>query len=139
MPYLQLLTWYDQHIGSQRLHISSTLEIHIITDSQVVANWGTRAMSRDGNVPRKQGAYWAAMRHLRSLGYLCHFHWVRRDTTQLNWAADLIAGLARAAILSLPGEALSDNQTVAQKASHVISTLDVRATDGSPLDIYALD
>lgn len=138
MPYLQLLTWFDQYHGKARLENRGSLRVHIVTDSQVVANWGAAAMSPTSLTPRKQGPYWAAMRYLRSLGYLCEFHWAPRQTTELNWAADLIAGLARAAVLDLPGDLHISSQTVGQRAAEAIGNLDFKSPDGTPLDVYEL-
>lgn len=136
IPYLHLLSWFDQHFGKDRLKNLGSLNVHIVTDSQVVANWGTAAMSPSGVVPRKQCVFWASMRHLRSLGYICTFHWAPRMSSQLNWAADMIAGLARVAMIDLPGTQNIDNLTLGQRAATAIGNLDFKSPTGDPLDIY---
>jgi len=138
IPYLHLLSWFDQHYGKERLQSLGSLNVHIVTDSQVVANWGTAAMSPSAPIPRKQCVFWAAMRHLRSLGYVCKFHWAPRLSTELNWAADLIAGLARVAMIDLPGTQAVDSMTLGQRAAIAISSLDFKSPDGNPLDVYTL-
>ena len=138
IPYLHLLSWFDQHYGKDRLQSLGSLNVHIVTDSQVVANWGTAAMSPSAPIPRKQCVFWAAMRHLRSLGYVCKFHWAPRLSTELNWAADLIAGLARVAMIDLPGTQAIDSMTLGQRAATAISSLDFKSPDGNPLDVYTL-
>lgn len=138
IPYLHLLSWFDQHYGKERLQSLGSLNVHIVTDSQVVANWGTAAMSPSAPIPRKQCVFWAAMRHLRSLGYVCKFHWAPRLSTELNWAADLIAGLARVAMIDLPGTQAVDSMTLGQRAATAISSLDFKSPDGNPLDVYTL-
>lgn len=139
LPYLQLLTWFDQHHGKTRLESKMVLTVHIVTDSQVVANWGTAAMSAGTKTPRKQGPFWAAMRYLRSIGYVCHFHWAPRQTTQMNWAADLVAGLARAAMLNLPNVPAANDVTIGQRAAQALSELQFQSPDGDPVDVYSLD
>lgn len=138
-PYVQLLSWFDQHHGKERLQNLGSLNVHIVTDSQVVANWGTAAMTPGSPVPRKYGAYWSAMRYFRSLGYVCTFHWAPRMTTNLNWASDLIAGLARVAMVQLPSESASSDMTIAQRAAETIGQLDFHSPSGVPLDVYSLD
>jgi len=138
IPYLQLLSWFDQHYGKERLQSRVVLNVHIVTDSQVVANWGTAAMSPSAPIPRKQCVFWAAMRHLRSLGYVCTFHWAPRLSTELNWMADMIAGLARVAMIDLPGTQAVDSMTLGQRAATAISNLDFKSPDGNPLDVYTL-
>ena len=138
IPYLHLLSWFDQHYGKERLHSLGSLNVHIVTDSQVVANWGTAAMSPSAPIPRKQYVFWAAMRHLRSLGYVCKFHWAPRLSTDLNWMADMIAGLARVAMIDLPGTQAVDSVTLGQRAATAISNLDFKSPDGDPLDVYTL-
>ena len=139
MPYVQLLSWFDQHHGKERLQNLGSLNVHIVTDSQIVAKWGTAAMTPGSPVPRKYGAYWSAMRYFRSLGYVCTFHWAPRMSTNLNWASDLIAGLARVAMVQLPSESASSDMTIAQRAAETIGQLDFHSPSGAPLDVYSLD
>jgi len=122
MPYIQLLSWYDANGGKARLKEQGTLNIHILTDSQVVAHWGNRAMASAVDLPRKHIMLWAGLRELRRLGYMCTFHWSPRMTTQANWACDLIAGLTRREVISAnePGSVAGN---ASQRAATVIANM----------------
>jgi len=137
MPYLSLLNWFDGQYGKARLESQGFLNVHVVTDSQVVATWGNAAMANDMRVPRKHGAFWASLRYLRTLGYVCHFHWESRQRSRFNWAADLIAGLSRVAMCSAAQLTPAD-LTVAQNAARVISELDFEDPMTGPLDVYSL-
>jgi hypothetical protein len=95
MPYLTALTWYDANVGKRLLKQLGSLRVHIITDSQVVAHWGTKACQIGEELPRRQIHTWATIREYRRLGYLFRFHWAERMSSGFNWACDLVAGLAR--------------------------------------------
>ena len=123
MPYLQSLTWYDTYHGKERLRKTGLLNVHIVTDSQTVAKWGTNAMSAHAELPRKMLALWSGMRELRRLGYNCQFHWLPRQTTELNWVADLIAGLSRGAVIHAKNSDMFKNGDVAKAAASAISSL----------------
>lgn len=138
MPYLQAINWYDQVGGGKdRLKQQGFIRVHIITDSQVIANWGTRAAS-SGDLPRKHIMLWAGVRELRRLGYQFYFHWANRSTTLLNWTADLIAGLSRREILQLAG---SEHDTdLATRAARALEN--VRFDDpstGQAISLYHLN
>jgi len=140
MPYIQALTWYDNQHGKERLRTRGHLQVHVLTDSQTIATWGNRAMGPTQDVPRKQFAIWAAMKELRRNGYHCQFHWAPRQTTELNWAADLIAGLSRGAIMRAndPAEVEGDNH--ATRAANAIDNLRFYDPEtGQPLDPHALN
>lgn len=105
MPYLHALSWYDAQVGKTLLRQTGQIRVHIVTDSATVANWGTKAMQLGEPLPRKHIGLWATMREYRQLGYTMTFHWAPRMTTGFNWAADLVAGLARVAIRDMPLDA----------------------------------
>lgn len=100
MPYLTALTWYDARVGKRLLDQIGALRVHIVTDSQVVAHWGTKACQVSEPLPRQQIHTWAAIREYRRLGYLLQFHWAERMSSGFNWACDLIAGLSRVSMRS---------------------------------------
>lgn len=105
MPVLQPINWYDMvGGGKERLRTIGVLRVHIITDSQVIARWGTQAANLGQSVPRKHAAFYAGLRELGRLGYCFNFHWAGRSTSLLNWTADLLAGLARHQIKELNPE-----------------------------------
>ena len=138
MPYLQALNWYDNNGGKQRLRDQGTLNVHVITDSQVIAGWGTAAATLGVALPRNNAVIWAGMRELGRLGYRMHYHWCNRATSGLNNVADLIAGLCRLEMIDLklyPSEA-----SIAMRAAEAIDR--VRFADpatGEPISIYHIN
>lgn len=139
LPYLQALSWFDAKHGRERLRARGILNVHIITDSKVIATWGTKAMSPAGDLPRANVAYWAAMREFRRLGYHCHFHWANRSTTQLNWTADLIAGMARRE-LQAASKQVEFPEGISQRALQAVAGLQFANPEtGEPIDIYHLN
>lgn len=134
-PYLQAIQWYDVHLGKDLLDVNGTLRCHIITDSQVIAKWGVAATNPHGKLPRKGLAIWASMREYARLGYQFEFHWARRQTSELNWLADLIAGLSRAAISDcLNGKSADDASDIASGMFARRGRLDVIAAAEKALD-----
>lgn len=132
MPYLQALNWYDANVGKARLKQQDHINVHIITDSQVVAQWGVSAQNQP-HPPRKHLPVWAGMRAYYELGYRCTWHWAPRMTTQFNWLADCIAGLSRRGLEAYDQEAHDLRQraiTALAQTRFVIPGTDV------PLDPY---
>lgn len=123
MPYLQALGWYDAHYGKALLKQLGFIRVHVLTDSQTIATWGNRAAGPEGEVPRKQLPFWAGIKELRRVGYQCEFHWAPRMTTELNWVADLIAGLSRQEIMTakFPGQVSGDDP--ATRAANALGNL----------------
>lgn len=135
MPYLHSLQWYDANFGKELLRSRGTLNVHILTDSQTIAQWGTRAMTPGTDVPRKGLVVWAAMRELRRVGYRCQMHWAPRLTTEMNWCADLIAGLCRVQMQAALAVNLDD--TIANRAAQAFDQLVFRDSEtGEPLTPY---
>lgn len=113
MPYLQAMTWYDTHYGRDRLKQLTQLHVHVLSDSQTIVNWGNKAVASPDTVPRKMLALWAGVQALSQLGYMFRFHWAPRQTTELNWAADLIAGLARGTVKDINDRVIPSATSVA--------------------------
>jgi hypothetical protein len=137
MPYLHALSWYDAHHGKTLLKQLGFLRVHVLTDSQTIATWGNRAASPEGELPRKQLAFWAGIRELRRIGYQCEFHWSPRITTELNWAADLMAGLSRLEIIQakFPGQIAGED--AATRAANAIGNLVFYNPEtGQPINPY---
>lgn len=140
MPYVQALTWYDVHYGKQMLKQLGHLNVHILTDSQVIARWGNAAVHASEHLPRKMIALWATVRELRRLGYHCKFHWAPRMTTELNWAADLIAGISRREIMNAMDPAYVNGADPATRAAAAIGNLIFHDPEtGDRLDPYRLN
>jgi hypothetical protein len=137
MPYLHALNWYDQHGGGkERLKQQGTLKVHIITDSQVIARWGTQANGAE-ELPRKHAILFGGMRELRRLGYIFTFHWAPRLDSRFNWLADLLAGLSRRSFLGQihPGR----DETLAQQAMLALGQLQFQdPTTQEAINLYGL-
>ena len=123
MPYLQAMTWYDAHFGKELLKQKGTLHVCILTDSQVIANWGNKAATTQARPPRKMRAYWAGLRDLRMLGYTFQFYWAPRMTTALNWAADLMAGLTRQEVIKAANPEYIRGENHAERAAAAVANL----------------
>lgn len=99
MAYVHAMLWYSSHIGKgvRKDYPKKLIDVHVITDSKVVANQGGRVALRkmDGIANR---ALWASISDIARQGYKFHWHWVERLTSELNWAADQMAGSARKAV-----------------------------------------
>lgn len=98
MPYLHALTWFDAKFGSDRLRrAGGALYVHVLTDSDVTVGSARKALV-EGRLPKSQPALWAAMQQFQRRGYLMHFHWIPRESVNLNWLADRLATLSRTAV-----------------------------------------
>lgn len=101
MAYVHAMLWYSSHIGKnlRKQYPRKILDVHIITDSRVVANQGEKVGERnmEGLANR---ALWASISDIARQGYTFHWHWIERLTNELNWAADQMAGAARKAVRS---------------------------------------
>lgn len=138
MPYLQALNWYDQHGGGKaRLKEQGFLRVHIITDSQVIARWGTEALN--GALPRKHIVMWAGLKEFRRLGYCIDFHWANRSTSLLNWASDLIAGMARREMQRSMDPKVGDGVLAVRAANALASVKFEDPRSGEPISPYHLN
>jgi len=95
-PYLHALSWYTGRDGPGRHRwrelksVSQQMQIHIVTDSQIVATAGNRPASR-----RSHQELWAAFDEYRKRGYAMTFHHVSRDRADLNILVDEVSRQAR--------------------------------------------
>jgi ribonuclease HI len=74
--------------------------IHILTDSQYVKTKG----SSNNMLSGKSGPLWQVFQQFGTQGMMLHWHWVRRETVELNKFADQ---LSKAARLNVKGKDLS--------------------------------
>jgi len=104
MAYLQPLGWYVNREMIRRKKSSykvRTRHVHIITDSQYVK---TRGTNKDKDLlSGKNGALWQVFRQFGAQGMLLHWHWIPRETVELNQFADQ---LSKAARLNIKGKDL---------------------------------
>jgi hypothetical protein len=101
-PYVHALAWYSEGPGRERLHgLRSNgrlprLPVHIITDSEIIANQGSGVARRKANRP-----WWAALDELAAMGYDLNWHWMARDRLGLNMLMDYLSRAARKAVESV--------------------------------------
>jgi ribonuclease HI len=82
---------------ASKLDIDKQLKrVHVISDSEYVVRTGNGHQR-----PTKHSALWRMLSALRAEGLLVTFHWLPRDSTELNRLADLLAGSARKSIQSV--------------------------------------
>jgi hypothetical protein len=138
MPYLHAMNWYDMDGGGHdKLKQLGMIDVHIITDSQVIARWGTTAAGNE-ELPWKHVGFWAGIRELRRLGYRFTFHWAPRCDSLLNWAADLIAGLARREMMKVFNDA--NMEALAIRAAYAIERVQFAdPVTGEPISPYHLN
>jgi|TARA_R110000824_G_scaffold6133_3_gene28189 ribonuclease HI len=94
MAYIQPLTWYtsrEQQLRKKGLG-SKFRNVHIVTDSRYVQSTG----DRPGKGPSlKNSALWQMFKSFPAHGILLHWHWIRRDTVELNQFSDRLSKDAR--------------------------------------------
>lgn len=99
MPYVQTLAWYVEGPGRARLldkltkDINARVNVHIVTDSEIVAKQGEGKASR-----RKGRPYWAMIEALEQNGLCIRWHWQKRQALGLNRLCDYMAGLCRRSV-----------------------------------------
>lgn len=95
MAYLQPLCWYvDRELKLRKAGNKTEIRhVHIVTDSAYLANSGTRPTItvRGGN----NGPMWNVFRQFSTHGVLLHWHWIRRETVELNRFVDQLSKAAR--------------------------------------------
>ena len=93
MAYLQPLTWYvsrelQQRKSGKKVQVR---HVHIVTDSSYVG--GLKASPDLLTGPN--GALWQVFKQFTSQGILIRWHWIRRETVELNQFADRLSKAAR--------------------------------------------
>ena len=99
MAYLQPLNWYVSKELTKRKKSGSVRfrNIHIVTDSKYCKEQG----SKKGLFPKKNSSLWQIFNDFQRHGVLLHWHWIPRDTVELNVYADKVSKEARKAIAEL--------------------------------------
>jgi hypothetical protein len=99
MPYLHALLWYTDKGGPGRqrrqeaTRANRQMQIHIVTDSEIVAKAGNNACARHSHQ-----MLWAAFDACQNQGYVLTFHHVGRDVINLNVLVDELSRQARVAL-----------------------------------------
>jgi len=106
LPYVLALNWYVSNHGPHKQRIAAAvpgkpLQIHIVTDSEYVANAGNFPVQRKAHRP-----IWAAFNAVASMGYAITFHHIGRNRVDLNSWADVVAGKARELMLEFDVSAM---------------------------------
>lgn len=101
-PYVYAMLWY--HNGPARLLRNQIkeetnagiaprlIQIHIITDCDIIARQGNKEAKADANAP-----LWKALFAYESLGYQFHWHWIPRETAAANRLCDSVSKSMRIA------------------------------------------
>jgi ribonuclease HI len=97
MGFLHPLLW----LANGRELSPGETRIHVLTDSELVAKSGNGQQAR-----KRNGELWWMLDAFRRKGFKIRFHWIPRDTIDLNRFADLLAGKSRKALLGLQNVAL---------------------------------
>lgn len=99
MAYLQPLNWYASVEMSRRRKSGGVKfrNVHILTDSKYCGDQG----SKGAMLPKKNGTLWKLFSDFQRYGILLHWHWIPRDTVELNTYADKLSKEARKAIAEL--------------------------------------
>jgi len=118
--YIKPLIWFDSQYGKAALKQRTPLYVHVITDSQTTAAHGTRAANMSLELPHvSHRPIWAAMREFTRMGYNIKYHWARRQSSDLNIFADMIAGFTRREVLGIDDQ----DTTIMTKALDVIRSI----------------
>lgn len=96
MPYIQAINWYDRAFGETRLRNRPFCDIHVVTDSSTTANIGARANETSDfsslvGGTRAVSFLSAYCRALLNFRYRLHWHWQRRESSELNVICDLLS------------------------------------------------
>lgn len=94
MAYLQPLVWYVQREMKRRKEGKSVVmrQVHILTDSSYASNL-------QGSPPDRRAGHnvvlWQVFRQFTSQGVQIHWHWIPRESVELNRLTDAISKKAR--------------------------------------------
>lgn len=97
MAYFHALLWISEH----RKNKGEPCRVHIITDSQFVANSGNNPQSSGIGSKNSYREIWAFFKLLRRRGILIQWHWCGRDILAHNIWAHNWANRARKKLLEL--------------------------------------
>jgi len=98
-PYIHALSWYTgkdgpgRHRQRELSQLNRFMQVHIVTDSQVIATSGNRPASR-----RAHQELWAVFEAYQKRGFEFTFHFVERDRVDLNILVDEVSRQARLAV-----------------------------------------
>lgn len=90
LAYLQPLTWYtSQELAKRKQgHKIELKQVHVLTDSAYTANSSADLKSHNAML-------WQLFKQFASQGIMVQWHWVRRESVDLNLFADQLSKEAR--------------------------------------------
>lgn len=103
-PYLYAMQWYirgpgqdlQKELRKQNNGFLREIQVHIVTDCEIIADQGNRTKAREANA-----ALWAGFDHFARLSYKLRFHHFRRDLFAANRACDALSKEMRHLITSI--------------------------------------
>jgi len=111
MPYIYAMSWYAgpkgmghvcrKHKAQQGLNV----QVHIVTDSRVIATCGARPESR-----KAYRELWAMLDCYRANGFDLTFHHVSRDVVNMNVLMDAISRQSRLSLAGVYERAIQELQ-----------------------------
>ena len=94
LAYLQPLSWYAAREDERRResrknkqNYKSFRNVHIITDSKYCKQQG----ESDNLSPKKNGGFWRIFDTFTRHGIILHWHWIPRESVELNILVDQVA------------------------------------------------
>lgn len=106
MPYLHAMSWYTgkdgpgTHRRKEKAALGKQMQIHIFTDSQIIAMSGNNPESRHSHQE-----IWKAFDEFRKRGFVVTFHFVDRGRINMNVLVDEVSRQARVDIEETYGRA----------------------------------
>lgn len=92
MAYMQPLTWLAAREAERRKSARTRAwQVHIITDSEYCQTAGTNGCRSSAS----NSALWAAFSAFNMAGLILQWHWVPRDSCELNRLCDAVSKVAR--------------------------------------------
>jgi ribonuclease HI len=120
-PYIYSMMWYSRGPGKdlQKQLREATqvgiaprmVQVHIITDCEIIADQGRRIKARDTNRP-----LWQTMDDFERLGYSFHWYHVERDLLAANRLCDFLSKEMRKATMQIQLPDVYDDQYGLPKA-----------------------
>lgn len=102
-PYLYAMQWYVrgpgrdlQKILRDNTQCARAVQVHVVTDCEIIAKQGNRRAERDAN-----GALWAGMDYYARLNYQLRYHYFPRDQFAANRLCDALSKDMRHLITSI--------------------------------------
>jgi hypothetical protein len=103
MPAVHALLWFHEFHGRARVsQLGRPLNVHVVTDNQTTTHhWHLlNSDTQKAQKIRRTRPLWNVLLRVAQAGYEFHFHWVRRNTVELQMLADELAASAKKGLSS---------------------------------------